>query len=278
MNIDEYRAMKAQMDKESKEDVGAKPKEDVTTKPEPVVAKPSEPKPVDAPKEDVKPTEPKEEPKVPEFIEINGEKVSIDELRNGYLRQSDYTKKTQQLKRKEQQLQDAIKFINELQKHPQVAQTLAQQFNIPTIDPKEVQMMELQDRYFELLITTELDKLHKKYGDFNDAELLDLAREKGIDDLEVAYHMLTSKGGGATKKSETPNIEDLKKQLREELLEELKREQMAQVDTGSIVGTGGSAPKSAEPVLSQLEIQVARNMGMTPQEYAKWRDAGKKKR
>lgn len=32
-------------------------------------------------------------------VEVNGEKLSISELKNGYMRQSDYTRKTQELKK-----------------------------------------------------------------------------------------------------------------------------------------------------------------------------------
>lgn len=40
-----------------------------------------------------------------EFVEINGEKIAKDELIKGYMRQSDYTKKTQELAKEREDLQ-----------------------------------------------------------------------------------------------------------------------------------------------------------------------------
>lgn len=54
------------------------------------------------------------------LIDVNGEKLTIDELKKGYLRQSDYTKKTQELKTvnrqensDEEDVQKAIKLLKE---------------------------------------------------------------------------------------------------------------------------------------------------------------------
>jgi len=41
-----------------------------------------------------------------EMIEVNGEQLSIEELKKGYMRQSDYTRKTQELKREQQEQLD----------------------------------------------------------------------------------------------------------------------------------------------------------------------------
>lgn len=49
----------------------------------------------DTEEEDADADESDDTPKEPEFLEIDGEKVSVDEVKLGYLRQSDYTRKTQ---------------------------------------------------------------------------------------------------------------------------------------------------------------------------------------
>jgi hypothetical protein len=52
-----------------------------------------------------------------ELYEVNGEQLSIEELRKGYMRQSDYTKKTQEIASKRKELtkeeQDAKNFLDE---------------------------------------------------------------------------------------------------------------------------------------------------------------------
>lgn len=40
-----------------------------------------------------------------ETVEVNGEKVTLDELKAGYMRQSDYTKKTQELSQERKQIE-----------------------------------------------------------------------------------------------------------------------------------------------------------------------------
>lgn len=44
-----------------------------------------------------------------ELVEVNGEKVSLDELKKGYMRTSDYTKKTTELAREKEKLMQAPK-------------------------------------------------------------------------------------------------------------------------------------------------------------------------
>lgn len=49
----------------------------------------------DTEEEDAGADESDDKPKEPEFLEIDGEKVSVEEVKLGYLRQADYTRKTQ---------------------------------------------------------------------------------------------------------------------------------------------------------------------------------------
>ena len=66
--------------------------------------------------------EPAEAPSYPETVEIDGVEVPFEELRNGYLRQSDYTKKTQAVaeERKvwEQEQAQAVKILESLRDDP----------------------------------------------------------------------------------------------------------------------------------------------------------------
>lgn len=65
------------------------------------------------------------------FIEVNGEKLSIDELKAGYLRQSDYTKKTQELAElRKQSIQEAIQASQKQYEQPEESEEdkLAKEF------------------------------------------------------------------------------------------------------------------------------------------------------
>ncbi|MFD1326755.1 hypothetical protein [Mycoplana ramosa] len=49
-----------------------------------------------------------------QFFEINGEQVSLDDLRNGYLRQQDYTRKTQEIAEQRRVYQENQRDVNQL--------------------------------------------------------------------------------------------------------------------------------------------------------------------
>ena len=82
--------------------------------------------------------------------------------------------------------------------------------------------------------------------------------------LEVAYKAMKADS------VKEPNVEELRKQIKEELLNELKQNSL---ETQSIVGGVSQKPiKQDDNVnLSSRESRIAKAMGMTPSEYAKWR-------
>jgi len=282
MNIDEFRAMKAEMEKEAQNPTpqGGEPnaQAEPATNAQPA---PEQEEITAVPQvggEEAKPNQDGEtlEQAQPTTIEIDGQEVTIDELKSGYLRQSDYTKKTQEIKRKEQQAEEALRLIEQLQQNPQVAQELSQQFQMPNLDPAQAQFSELENKYFDLLIQSELRDLRDKYGQFDEQEVLQIAGKEGINNLDTAYHIMTSrKGGGGSEP--TMNIDEIKQQLRDELLKELNLEKDASADTSTIIRTGGgSAPiTTKEPTLSAQELKVATMMGMDKFEYFKWKNARK---
>ena len=67
-----------------------------------------------------------------------------------------------------------------------------------------------------------------------------------------------------------PNMEELRKQIKEELLNELKQNSL---ETQSIVGGVSQKPINQDESvrLSSREERIAKAMGMTPSEYNKWR-------
>ena len=259
MNIDDYRAM-LEAERNQKDQPEAE-------KQEPKIEEPT------APVAPETPEEPKsEEPKVeaPKEVEIDGEKVPFDELRNGYLRQRDYTKKTQELSKKRKELEEAEKLYSDLKKNPQVAQELNKVVRTPEgLDPVASRIRELENKIYDMKLEQEIGRLQNQYKDFDVKEVLNVAHTKKLSDLEDAYKIWRSSKGG----NEEVDVEKLKA----ELLEELKKEQNANKDTGTVISSKASKPvvESKEPKVSQAEQRIARGMGMSPDEYVKWRDMKK---
>ena len=147
-------------------------------------------------------------------VKVDGveEQVSLDELRDGYQRQSDYTRKTQELASERGRLQQAEAIVNSLEADP--AGTLAalgDAFGVggtaaqPTgsvdpwdePDPSEQRIASLEARLADQdrlqrrqQVEKQVDQLKEIYGDFNAPELYQHALTHKIGNLEAALtHM-----------------------------------------------------------------------------------------
>jgi len=283
MNIMEYRELKAQMEKEQQQSTpqkggqaGAQAQQTPTTTSEGGVQEQTQTTPTPqggqtSTQEEFTPNQ-NTEPQLPEFIEIDGQQVPLEELKNVYLRQADYTRKTQELAEARRKLSYAEQLYNAVYQNPEVAQQVAKQFNLPYLDPQQAQVIELQNKYYDLLIEKEVNELKSKYGDFDVYSVLQFAYDRRISNLEDAYHLYNSYYGANQSGDESLDIEALKEQIRQEILQELK----SNVDTTSIIqGRGDSQPIQVNtPTLTEAELKVAQALNMTPEEYAKWRDKG----
>lgn len=261
MNLDEYRAMK------QAEAEGGTPNaqtEQVST--EPVLqgnteTQQSEPTQPTQGTEDVTQTQ-SEEPK-PQVFEIDGQEVSLEELQRGYLRQSDYTRKTQEIARKERELAQAQQIMEAVQKNPEIASQVG-------YNPEQARVQNLEAELFDMRLAQEINTLSTKYTDFDTNEVIDFALSRQMESLEDAYllnkHYKSLVPTQVNTAPQTPSIdvEALKAQIRAELL--------AEQNTSTIISGGGSAPTPAEtPQLTPDELKVAKLMKMTPEEYIKWR-------
>ena len=281
MNLMEYRAMKAQEEQEQQQSDSQGEQSNVQTQQtsvnsdEPVVSTQTQPSQTPTAFEQqgdvqTKPnTNQQTELQVPQYIDIDGQQISIDELKNGYLRQSDYTRKTQELANAKRQLQQAERLYQEFNKDPELAQQLSAQFGLPYVDPNQQAVMELQNRYEDLLLEREIENLQRKYQDFDTKGVLELAYQRQMPNLEDAYHLYKS----YTQTQQAPqtiDVNSLKEQLRQEVLRELQ----SSVDTTSIIQSGGDTQmvRDNTPTLSEAELKIAQNLRMSPIEYAKWRD------
>lgn len=267
MNIDDYRALKAEMEKESTE---PEVTEEVQPEATPPVVDETKNTPEEPSNEDLK----EEDKPKSETIEIDGQELTIDELKSGYLRQSDYTRKTQEIQREKKAVEEAMQFMEKVQSNPQVAEQLSQQLGMPNLDPNQARYQELENRYYDLLIESQIRDLKSKYGDFDVQAVLETARDSNINDLDTAYHVVQSRKG-ISEPHDEPDMDQIKEELRKELMKEIRSEMETNVDTSTVITQGGGqAPvRDTGPQLSAVEANVARNMGLTPEEYAKWRDA-----
>lgn len=278
MNIDDYRAMVAE---EAKAEESKKDQTDV--KDEEAVKEPEVKEEDTKPKDDETNTKPKDdETPTPEKINIEGiGEVTLDDIKEwhkGNLRQSDYTKKTQELSNQKKENEKAVQLYNYLQANPKVAQSMLQteganKDELNVVDPNDAKYTKLEQKVYDLMLQLEVKELSSKYDDFDAKEVLDVAYSKNINNLEDAYLLVKSQKPAP--KQESVDVEKLKKELREEMKKELEANQ----DTSTIISSNDGKPPSQddEPKLSDAEKKVARMQGLSEKDYVKWRDTNTKR-
>ena len=266
MNLDQYRALKAQEAQAS-----AQASDQVTDQADEVIEnKPTEP--------EVKPTETKPETSIPEKITIEGVgEVSIDELKNGYLRQSDYTRKTQEVSRKAKEVEQAINLFEQLKQNPKITKQIFGEVPIPSqLDPTQNKIVELETKLYDIMLEREIESLQSKYPDFEVMEVLQLAQDKNMTNLEDAY-LLAKSHKQKESSTQTLSTDELEKQIREKIMKEIEQERNA---TQTIIssGDGTSVIQDNTPQLSDAERKVAKMMKLSEADYVKWRDIGRNKK
>lgn len=167
-------------------------------------------------------------------VEIGGkeETLTLDELRNGYLRQSDYTRKTQELAAQRQQVARAEALVSALQEDPQgTLEALREAYGVEfgtgePLDPEEARIAALekqvqlvQERETRAQIGSELSDLHSQYGDFDDDALLRHAIEHQIPNLKAAFESYHYQ----TVRAELDKVQAERKQAADRAAEEAKR-------------------------------------------------------
>src|SRR6185312_9384901 len=157
MNIEEYRAMVAQEAVETNKPDGAvtdvQTDPNTTTLPQQTVQTTTETSPT--PTETVAETE---VPLAPQTVTVNGVAVPLSEIEQGYLRQSDYTKKTQELARIKAQTEIANKYFEAIQSDPEFAEGIATRFDLPFMTKEQLENKELKDNYHALLLERDINE------------------------------------------------------------------------------------------------------------------------
>lgn len=200
-------------------------------------------------------------------VKVGGEEmqVSLEEALNGYQRQADYTRKTQELAAEREQLTHAERLWNAIEADPEyVIREMAQAYGLDvggqpqaagkasdddpygladgpdTADPRWQQveqfMAQAQFERAQAQIDRELAGLHQTYGvQFDDTELLQFAVERQIADLDAAFKAFAF---------------DRMTRLASDRSVQARKQQAPPVAGGHGVAAGAVAPGSASPPLS----------------------------
>jgi hypothetical protein len=140
------------------------------------------------------------------LFEHDGTPITLDEARSGYLRQSDYTKKTQELSEMRTRLAEAEAIAEALRADPVATlNALSQAFDVglqaqappdpfADMDPEEARIAVLEQKIaaqeqaaLQSAIDAEIAGLHQQHGDFNDQELFAHAIKGGFPSLRAAF-------------------------------------------------------------------------------------------
>lgn len=227
--------------------------------------------------EDVEPEKDTQPEKI--FVDGVGELTldDIKELHKGNMRQRDYTKKTQALAQERQEAKEAMEFWNHVKQNPDYLKTLKEsevaksdeilKQTAQKLSPEMQQIQDLQRRIALKEIDDEIDKLKNKYSDFDEVKVLTEARNRNIDDLEFIYLALRGKQNTNvdTQEIERMAIEKAKEQLMKEI-EQNKDTTTTLIDNKKSKSSGKEKLK-----LSEKEIYIATQMGLTPEEYQEWK-------
>jgi hypothetical protein len=132
----------------------------------------------------------------------DGTQVSLDELERGYLRQSDYTRKTQDLSRQRGELAQAEQLLAALEADPRATLDalqrhligdVQQDIDLDDLDPVELELREHREfieqqraTQMQYEIESELAGLAQQYGSFDWGGVLEFAINQEIPDLEAA--------------------------------------------------------------------------------------------
>ena len=167
--------------------------------------------------------------------------------------------------------QSAIELYQYLESNPHLVQAMRdvdvkgyEQLNSLVPDELTRKVQELESFIEEQRYNQYVSGLKQKYSDFDEDKVLEFAEKHDVLDLEVAYKALKAES------VKEPNMDEIRKQIREEILAELKQNSLS---TQSIVGGVSQKPINSndEVSLNTKEQRIAKAMGMTPTEYAKWR-------
>jgi hypothetical protein len=138
------------------------------------------------------------------LFEVDGAQITLDEAKNGYLRQADYTRKTQEISEMRSRLSQAEAITAALERDPAATlQALQEAFGLGVspqadefadMDPEsqriaaiEARLQAQDDAARQAAIDNQLIGLHEQFGQFDDSELFAHAIRGQFPTLQAAY-------------------------------------------------------------------------------------------
>ena len=208
----------------------------------------------------------------PDTVHIEGfGDYTLDELKefkNGYLRQSDYTKKTQELARQREEANEALEVYEYLRNNPHLVNALMQMDNgqvnpvVQKATPENAMMQQILHNQKAMEIEMKLNDLKNKYGnDIDEVALFQKANQLKTEDLEfvykaLQYHNLVAQQANAVQAAAT------------QMQAEIDANKSA---VSTIVGTNQGAVARPQKSLTDAEKKVAAQMGISEADYLKWK-------
>lgn len=268
MNIDQYRALvKAQAQQEESQST------EETTSNEEVVETTNQEETTQQQLSDTTDNVEQQVESKPDKIVVDGiGEVSLDELRewrNGYMRNADYTQKTQELARQRQELE-------QLRRQSQQVLTEGVQQQTQNLDPASRKISELENKLYDLIIDREVTMLQSEFPDFDAREVIPIAQQKGLN-LRDAYLInkatkSISGGGEQRKEVEQPPTQQIDiDALTKEIIKKLEAER----DSTTTIISSNDSPTivtNDTPKLSPAELAFCQRQKIDPKEYAKWKE------
>lgn len=192
----------------------------------------------------------------------------IREMRDGNLRQSDYTRKTQELAHQREQHANATELYNYLQQNPHIVAAMRQAEANPngfatqhaplTEEQQMIRQIAMNQKSMEL--DMKVSQLKSQYPDLDEVALFQTATDMKTENLDmVAKALMYDKT-------------DMNA-LREQIKAELKAELTGNNDALGTTVISNAPSSSAQPVnLTAKEKQMAAIYGMSEEEYNRWKN------
>lgn len=207
---------------------------------------------------------------IPTEYDVDGEKYTIDQIREwkqGNLRQSDYTKKTQEIARLRKENDEALNVYKYLMENEELTKMLVehQQANgkdstlKDKIDPVRQELNDIKQRITLDEIDKQLQTITSNDKRVSDVELLEIANARGCD-IDTAYNIWK---GQNMDKIMSVREQELKKSILAEL-------QNNATQTATMIGGVDTKVDKNTFGLSQEQIGIAERFGMTLEEYKKY--------
>ena len=190
----------------------------------------------------------------------------IKEMKQGSLRQADYTRKTQELAAQRKESEDALKLFEYLRNNPHIVDAMkvaeanpnANVPNVPTHN--DAMLAEVLRNQKAMEADMKMNELKAKYSDVDEVAIYNKAAELKTDDFEFVYKALNF-----DKVDMNSAIEQAKAQLKAEL-------EANKNTVSTIVSTKQTSQVQQPTSLTAEEKRVALNMGISEEEYAKWKN------